>query len=179
LEAWRTEANTGAAAGERPSPAAALEAAFTRIHDRQMRGLPMLNPALGVEAVGFRPWQEHWLGVLVTPWFMNLMLLPRRADQWQPLALRDKRRWRFPAGEFEFIGGRDAGVGDYQACSLFSPMLDFATHEGAQATALAVLHGLFEPGAPAPAPVTAAAPAAMLSKREWLFGRSRGPGHGA
>ena len=42
-----------------------------------MAGVPMLNPALRVQAVGFRHWQSHWLGVLVTPWFMNLMLLPR------------------------------------------------------------------------------------------------------
>ena len=41
----------------------------------------MVNPALAVEAVGFRPWGEHWLGILITPWFMNLVLMPRVGAQ--------------------------------------------------------------------------------------------------
>ena len=52
----------------------------------------MLNPALSVEAVGFRPWDEHWLGVLVTPWFMNLWLMPRVASR-----MAADRRGREPA----------------------------------------------------------------------------------
>ena len=36
-----------------------------------MQGLAIVNPALEVEAVGFAPWQDHWLGVMVTPWFMS------------------------------------------------------------------------------------------------------------
>ena len=147
---------------ERPSPAAALEQAFERVHRGPMAGLPMLNPALRVQAVGFRPWQSCWLGVLITPWFMNLMLLPRIVSAWQPLADRDKRTLVFPAGAFEFIGGRDALVGDYQACSLFSPMFEFADQGGAQATAEAVLAGLL-------CAATPAAPA--VSKRDFLFGR--------
>ena len=47
-----------------PSPAAALQARFEHIHHHQMAGLPMLNPALRVQAIGFRPWAAHWLGVL-------------------------------------------------------------------------------------------------------------------
>jgi [NiFe] hydrogenase assembly HybE family chaperone len=159
----------GAPAGlaERPSPAAVLEQAFERVHGGPMAGVPMLNPALRVQAVGFRPWQSHWLGVLVTPWFMNLMLLPRIESAWLPLAERDKRTLMFPAGAFEFIGGRDPGVGDYQACSLFSPMCDFADHGGALATAEAVLEGLLQ-GPPA-APAAPQKP--MVSKRDFLFGR--------
>ena len=42
-------------------------------------GSSFVNPAVEVEAVGFAPWDAHWLGVMVTPWFMNLMLLPRDA----------------------------------------------------------------------------------------------------
>ena len=54
-----------------PSPAAALEQRFAQILDGPMRDVPMLNAALRVQAVGFRPWGAHWLGVLVTPWFMS------------------------------------------------------------------------------------------------------------
>jgi [NiFe] hydrogenase assembly HybE family chaperone len=175
---------------ELPHPAAALERAYGRIWKDQMQGVPMLNPALRVQALGFAPWQDHWLGVMVTPWFMNLMLLPRVAARWQPIAERESRHYRFPAGVFEFIGGRDAALGDFQACSLFSPMFDFADHAAAAATAEASLAALFDagnrPGSPvpaveaaAPAAAAAAAPAANLSKRSFLFGTAPRADRGA
>jgi len=106
---------------ERPSPAAALERAFEVVRRERMHGMPMLNRALAVEAVGFRPWREHWLGILITPWFMNVVLMPRVSAAWQAIGERETRHHVFPGGVFEFIGAREATLGDYQACSLFSP----------------------------------------------------------
>jgi len=153
---------------ELPSPGAALERRFEAIHRGPMAGLPMLNPVLQVRAIGFQPWNAHWLGVLVTPWFMNLMLMPRLAEHFPPCAERESRHLVFPAGVFEFIGAHDAELGSWLACSLFSPMFEFGDQAGAEATALAALQGLLEgpqPGEPAkPAP-------AAVSKRNFLFGR--------
>jgi len=148
----------------------------------------MVNPVLAVEAVGFRPWRDHWLGILVTPWFMNLMLLPRIASQWQPIAGGASRHYGFPAGVFEFIGARDPVLGDYQACSLFSPMFEFASQQGAHDTAVAALDALFDAASREPGEVTAtqtlasAAPAAVapraVSKRDFLFGLAPRAGDG-
>jgi len=137
-------APVGAPQKERPDPSAALQSRFESIWQTQMQGLPLLNPALRVQAVGFRPWAGHWLGVLVTPWFMNLMLLPRRPEAWAEVPERDSRHHVFPAGVFEFIGCRDAQIGNHLACSLFSPMFEFATHTGAVQTAQAALLALFQ-----------------------------------
>ena len=166
-------------AAERPSPAPVLERAFSLIEHQRMRDVPLLNHALAVEAVGFRPWAEHWLGVLVTPWFMNLVLMPRVSARWQPIAEGQSRHYLFPAGVFEFIGGHDPLIGDYQACSLFSPMFEFATIRGARDTAVAALAALFDPThretgedpvqrAKQAEASSAAAPS--LSKRDFLFG---------
>jgi [NiFe] hydrogenase assembly HybE family chaperone len=174
---------------ERPSPAVALERTFETVRRERMEGVPMLNPALEVEAVGFRPWREHWLGILITPWFMNVVLMPRVDAAWQPVGERESRHHLFPGGVFEFIGGREATLGDYQACSLFSPMFDFADQREARATALAALDALFDPASREAAPIRAQAPAAeaqasvedrpTLSKRDFLFGATprgdRGP----
>jgi [NiFe] hydrogenase assembly HybE family chaperone len=166
-------------AAELPSPAGALEAAFRAILQRQMKDVPLLNPALAVEAVGFRAWDGHWLGILITPWFMNLMLLPRLPAAWKRIAVGASRHYRFPAGVFEFIGGHDATLGDYQACSLFSPMFEFANQQGARDTAVAALAAMFDPmaretGEAAPGAAARAAPAPhVLSKRDLLFGFSR------
>lgn len=125
------------------NPAPQLEAVFRRIADTRMAGLPFVNPALRVEAVGFRQWQGVWLGVLVTPWSINLLLLPAGGDAFRVLRNADMQVWQFPCGGYEFLGGHEEGVGHYQMCSLFSPALEFATHADAVATANAALDALF------------------------------------
>lgn len=155
-----------AAPAERESPAAALQRRYEHIQRTQMHDVPMLNAALAVQAVGFRRWDQHWLGVLVTPWFMNLVLFPRVLTHWQPIGERESRHYVFPAGVFEFIGSRDPELGDYQACSLFSPMFDFPDQAAARLTAVAVLSSLrVEPPEHAARPVQPA-------RRGFLFGRS-------
>jgi [NiFe] hydrogenase assembly HybE family chaperone len=153
----------------RPDPTPVLEAAFLRVLREHMQDMPMVNPALSVEAVGFQPWSAFWLGVLVTPWFMNILLMPREPAAWQPIPERACRRYVFPAGVFEFIGARHALLGDYQACSLFSPMFEFDGPETARATALAALNALLDDGKPQP---EIQAVAADASKRRFLFGSS-------
>jgi rubredoxin len=53
------------------NPAAQLESLFRQIADTRMQGIPILNPALQVQAIGFRQWDgPHgllWVGVLLTP----------------------------------------------------------------------------------------------------------------
>lgn len=132
-------------AGYATEPGPVVAAAFEVVRATRMHDVPILNPALRVEAVGFAPWDAHWLGVLVTPWFMNLMLLPRAAEKWVRLRPGEKHAYIFPSGAFEFIGGREEAIGEYQSCSLFSPMFEFADHATARLTAEACLRALFDP----------------------------------
>lgn len=158
-------------AGWSENPAARVEAAFRAIAAGRMRGLPLINAALEVEAVGFAHWDAHWLGCLVTPWFMNLVLLPREAAAWPSVAAGGKVEYRFPAGVYEFIAGREEAIGEYQACSLFSPMFAFADHESARLTAQAALQALFDAANNDAAHASPAAPARPpLSKRAFLGG---------
>ena len=59
--------------GERADIAERLEVCFEEILVDRMADVPILNTALSVKVVGGRKWQNHWLDVLVTPWFMNLI----------------------------------------------------------------------------------------------------------
>jgi [NiFe] hydrogenase assembly HybE family chaperone len=149
----------------RPAPPERLASAFRAIHATRMRGLPFVNERLAVEAVGFRPWNERWLGVLVTPWFMSLVLLPADAPgaRWQALKTGASAAYAFPAGVFEFIGGHEDAIGEFQSCSLFSPMFEFADQATARLAAEAALAALFD------APERARA--APVSKRDFLRGR--------
>lgn len=124
--------------------ACGLESVFQRIERSAMVGVPILNPALSVKAVGLREWGDEWLAVLVTPWFMNLVLLPRAGAETPPRATTgEKAHVTFPAGRFEFIHAFEDELGPYRMCSLFSPMFEFADQESAEATAQAVLAELF------------------------------------
>ena len=126
-----------------PDPSQRLVEAFRAAAGR-MDGLAFINPALDVEAVGFAPWQGHWLGVLLTPWFMNLILAPREVAAWRPLMPGEKRRYPFPAGAYDFIGAQDDFAGEYQMCSLFSPLLQFDDQETARLVAQLAREALFD-----------------------------------
>jgi [NiFe] hydrogenase assembly HybE family chaperone len=154
------------------NPAARLEGAFRAIHEARMRGLPLVNEALAVEAVGFAPWDAYWLGVLVTPWCMNLVLLPREPSAWQSVPAGTKLAYRFPAGVYEFVSGREDAIGEHQACSLFSPMFEFADHASARLTAEAALAALFD----AAHADVATAPGAVSPSRRAFLGAEREPG---
>lgn len=172
------------AATLRPDPAPALVATFAAAAAR-MDGLHFVNPSLRVEAVRFAAWEGSWLGILVTPWFMNLVLAPHDPSAWPSLRLGAKRHVAFPAGNYEFIGARDPACGEFAMCSLFSPMLEFANHAQAVDVATHALAALFDPrnatDDPPPAATvataaTTAAPlgerlASPLSRRELLRGR--------
>jgi [NiFe] hydrogenase assembly HybE family chaperone len=121
-----------------------LERVFNRIQQERMQGVPVLNEVLQVEAVGFTPWQGHCVGVLISPWFMNLMLLPDEGDDWGHLSVGEKVTHLFPSGPYEFIAGDEEGIGRYQMCSLFSPVFQFADQAAAVATAEAVMQALMD-----------------------------------
>ena len=120
-----------------------LESLFRRVHRQSMQDIPIVNPALEVAAVGFRDWQGYHLGVMLTPWFMNLMLLPGTNDPWTGVRIGATRSFQFPSGSYEFLLGEQAGIGRYLACSLYSPVFEFEDQAAALATAAAVMEALF------------------------------------
>lgn len=119
-----------------------LESVFTDIQQKRMEGVPIVNDQLEVQVVGMQPWGRHCLGVLITPWFMNLMLLPNEGDDWNDLSLGSTQQHVFPSGPYAFIVGEEEGVGRYQMCSLFSPMFEFEDQAAAVATAEAVMDAI-------------------------------------
>ncbi len=121
-----------------------LEKVFTDIQNRRMASVPILNSQLEVEVVGMQSWDGHCLGILITPWFMNLMLLPNEGDDWSDLPPGSTQQHVFPSGPYVFIVGEEEGIGHYQMCSLFSPMYEFEHQASAVATAEAVMDAIMQ-----------------------------------
>lgn len=166
----------------------------------RMAGLPVCHPGLQVQAVGFQLWSEDvgerplrgLLGVLMTPWFMNLVWrVEDAASVWSTLPVGTSHTLNLGAQELPFIGAHEPALGAYASCSLISPMFQFADQAAAVATAQAVVDTLVSEAlaaqasrkaaqevaheaeaAQAAAALHAQAAPAMPTRRGFLFGRS-------
>ncbi len=128
--------------------AEAFEQAFRELHRGRMRDVPFLNPALQVQAIGFRPFDDAAagrgiLGVMLTPWFMNIVLVPELPPDPAP-PIGGKSALEFPSGRYEFVWNDRAETGPYRACSLFSPVMEFASQLQAVEVGVEVLKALFQ-----------------------------------
>lgn len=146
----------------------ALAARFAHIAATRMAGLPVVNPALQVQAVGFERLPAEpavALGVLVTPWFMSLVRLPLDAATRDRMALVTQRHTRAVGpSRIDFIGHDEAGLGRFESCSLFSPMQSFADQRCAVEVAQSVLLALRQAQAAQPE---------RPARRGFLTGRPR------
>jgi [NiFe] hydrogenase assembly HybE family chaperone len=148
--------------------------AFEHIASTRMLGVPVQNPALRVQATGFESGEDLdgkllvLTGILITPWFMNLVRLPDVpvASGLTVLAIGRKARRNVGSERFEFIGAMEDGLAAFEVCSLFSPMFEFASQDAALATANEVLALLRKP------PGVVQASPAVPSRRGFLLGRS-------
>ncbi|OGB58123.1 MAG: hypothetical protein A2503_07635 [Burkholderiales bacterium RIFOXYD12_FULL_59_19] len=153
----------------RHNPEEAVAAAFFRIQQTSMAGVPILNPVLSVEAIDFQRWQGQWLGMVVTPWCMSLTLLPGNTQGWVSVGVNKRRFIKFPAGDFAFLSGHEDELGEYQSCSLFSPMNKFSSQFEAVQTARAALIGLLTE--PVPASEKTTEPAAKNAMQDKVMSR--------
>ncbi len=153
---------------------AELVARFEAIGREVMRELPIYNPALEVEAIGFRPWAEGrrpfgegWLGVLVTPWFMNAILLPERPEPIDWSRVGRSVEVALPAGPRTMMIGADEAIGAYLMLSLHSPMDQFKHQPQARSEAMRQILALTTPPQP---PDAAPAEPTVASRRSLLGG---------
>jgi [NiFe] hydrogenase assembly HybE family chaperone len=126
----------------------ALVDEFRRIGEERMKDLGLYNPAIKVEAVGFRPWQGWLAGVLVTPWFINFMALPASPEaDLSKDEVGGRRRLTLPKGEVVFVVGEVDEGGRYLSHSIHSPLGHFPDHAAASTAAWAAVGPFFaEPG---------------------------------
>ncbi len=122
--------------------AGSLEKAFTLILNERMAGIPILNEELKVEAVDFQEYEGRTLGIIITPWLMNLVLLPGKNDNWSGLNIGDIQSYDFPAESRDFTVNEIDDLGVLQSCALYSPMFKFVNQDHARAAARKALADL-------------------------------------
>lgn len=144
---------------------------FQKIGERNMRGLPVYNENLCVEAIGFEPYGDDYLGVLITPWFMNVILLPQDKAKMDYSLVASPTDETLPAGTWQFMFGGDEVVGLYKSLSLHSPMFAFGTQDLARIEAKRRLNSLMSPPAAATEDATQHQARQNSSRRVFLRGQ--------
>lgn len=148
------------------SAALRLAEVFQGIAETRMADLPLRNPVLQVEAFGFRPWQGGSVGVLITPWCMNLVYLPGDGSSWERLHPGTEVTLSLPSGDYVFRVAREATLGPYLTGSLFSPMFEISGMGEARAVAVSVMAEIFSE---APACEEEPATLGSLNRRGFLL----------
>lgn len=99
-----------------PSPL--LEAHFLQRREAHAANTPQANPALRVKAIGFAKIEGDWVGVMVTPWFIHLLLLPGGGTLWGDIPDGQRRYLDLPGSTFYFTATEAPVIGPYQYTAL-------------------------------------------------------------
>ena len=101
-----------------------------------------MNSKHAVEAVDFCDYDDGRLGVLITPWFMNLVFL-REDDSAADHPQGSTVNINFPSGPIEFTTCQDETLGSFMTAVLFRTVLDIPEQGMARAIASQVMVDLF------------------------------------
>lgn len=157
-------------------PTAELLGYFRSVLETRMNGLPFLNPAIDVAVVDCQRVAGDWLAGIVTPWSLQLVLLPGGGTLWRDTPVGGRQVVALPAGEMVFIGDEgEASLPAFQYCPLITPVQHIAGNEVATAImrdAYAAVLTVPQPETPLPAPTPPAA-VASASRRAFLRGAFR------
>jgi [NiFe] hydrogenase assembly HybE family chaperone len=84
------------------------------------RDEPALNPRLGFACVGFARVQGDWLGVVITPQCVDLVLLPGGGSLWGDIPAGQRRYVELSHATLAFVAAADPCLGSYQHAALVS-----------------------------------------------------------
>jgi hypothetical protein len=94
----------------------AFETEYGRIYEERFAGLPIVNPVLSVRVVGVRETDDFLTFSLLTPWMLNQIAVPKRAEA-APRLARLMRQDRLDR------------LGDFYVKNVLSPMSRFRSME--------------------------------------------------
>lgn len=126
-------------------PTVELEWHYRNVWETRMADMPFVNPALSVAVVGFTRHRGDWLGVVVTPWFLNLFLISGGGELWGDIPAGERRYLELPCGTLQFIADDDPDLGPYQYCPLIAPVSNVPDQATALKAAQDAMAAIFTP----------------------------------
>lgn len=107
-------------AGLTTDPAPRLVDQYERIA-REMQGLPFYHKTMPIRAECALH-EGQWLGVVLTPWMLSVVVLPGPEQIWPVRPLASRLALQLPCGNLTFMVGELPGTGQLLSCSLMSPL---------------------------------------------------------
>lgn len=153
-------------AGFASDPAPLLVAQYERIAREEMQALPFYHATMPIvaECVLF---EGQWLGCVLTPWMLSVVVLPGPDQLWPVRSSSDRLALQLPCGNMTFMVGELPESGQLLACSLMSPLDPHLGAEQGRALVSSTLKMLLS------LPVQQGAGGVDLGRRR-LFGARRG-----
>lgn len=113
------------------SPHHEVQHAFMAIAAGEMQGLPFVHPQMPVYVTPFTLFETQWLGGVLTPWMLSLLIYPGPQQRWPARRVGERLGLQLPYGEMTFTVGELPSLGQYLSCSLMSPLTrDLSAQQG-------------------------------------------------
>ncbi|MGY3853708.1 hydrogenase-2 assembly chaperone [Aeromonas aquatilis] len=153
-------------AGFASDPAPLLVAQYERIAREEMQALPFYHATMPIVAE-CTLFDGQWLGCVLTPWMLSVVVLPGPDQLWPVRSSSDRLALQLPCGNMTFMVGELPESGQLLACSLMSPLDPHLGAEQGRALVSSTLKMLLS------LPVQQGAGGVDLGRRR-LFGARRG-----
>ncbi|WP_429073342.1 hydrogenase-2 assembly chaperone [Aeromonas veronii] len=153
-------------AGFASNPAPLLVAQYERIAREEMQALPFYHATMPIVAE-CTLFEDQWLGCVLTPWMLSVVVLPGPEQLWPVRSSSDRLALQLPCGNMTFMVGELPESGQLLACSLMSPLDPHLGAEQGRALVSSSLKMLLS------LPVQQGAGSVDLGRRR-LFGARRG-----
>jgi [NiFe] hydrogenase assembly HybE family chaperone len=147
-----------------PLAPADLQRHYERVYHARMQGLPFVNPALAVATIGFRAHGDDQVGVLLTPWYMNLVVLPGDATGYATESACVE--YALPGGVMEMTVHCADVPGRYLSALLYRDVTAIPDMTWARRLAEDILLQLFDASAAEPSPALTVSRRALFTLRE-------------
>lgn len=99
-------------------PSEVIAAHYAQVWESGTAPAGEINPRLSVAVLSFVRCQDDWLGAVITPWAIHLILMNGGGCLWGDIPPGQLRYVRLPGGAQGFIADGDPEIGAWQYASL-------------------------------------------------------------
>jgi len=115
------DCSTDFIAGFNENPTVLFQAEMEKIA-QTMQDLPFYRSDIPCFAPKFVLFEEQWIGTILTPWMLSVLILPGPDSYWLPRLLGEKIAVKLPYKSMTFTVSGIEQIPQYLSCSLQSPL---------------------------------------------------------
>ena len=147
-------------------PGELIAAHYAQLWEASTPPASEINPRLQVEVSAFARCQGDWLGTVIAPWAIHLILINGGGSLWGDIPAGQRRYVDLPGGTLAFVADGDPEIAAWQYASLLDSIGEAADMAAARLIAADGMRLALS--LPEVAGAQAAAPKAPVSRRGFL-----------